>query len=161
MLRNDYLLFTTQPRIAWFILTASLAVYGFSTFYAVSDNYVFFIPFNILFAILIGVGLSKIQNKIMLKSFSFIAFLIPLFYIFSFSIAQNTEKGKNFGEFKSYKGGLNYYLLPWMNENVGIVEFTMENRKAPEKVNWMTYSALEYINLLKTKNIPEDEIKKH
>ena len=48
-----------------------------------------------------------------------------------------------------------------MNENVGIVEFTMENRKAPEKVNWMTYSALEYINLLKTKNIPEDEIKKH
>ena len=33
-----------------------------------------------------------------------------------------------------YKGGLNYYLLPWMNENVGIVEFTMENRKAPEKL---------------------------
>ena len=97
----------------------------------------------------------------MLKSFSFIAFLIPLFYIFSFSIAQHTEKGKNFGEFKSYKGGLNYYLLPWMNENVGIVEFTLENRKAPEKVNWMTYSAMEYINLLKKKNIPEDEIKKH
>lgn len=156
-----YQLFTTQPRIVWFILTASLAVYGFSTFYAVSDNYVFFIPFNILFAILIGVGLSKIQNKIMLKSLSFIAFLIPLFYIFSFSIAQHTEKGKNFGDFKSYKGGLTYYLLPWMNENVGIVEFTLENRKAPEKVNWMTYSALEYINLLKTKNIPEDEIKKH
>ena len=80
-----YQLFTTQPRIVWFILTASLAVYGFSTFYAVSDNYVFFIPFNILFAILIGVGLSKIQNKIMLKSLSFIAFLIPLFYIFSFN----------------------------------------------------------------------------
>ena len=95
----------------------------------------------------------------MLKSLSFIAFLIPLFYIFSFSIAQHTEKGKNFGDFKSYKGGLTYYLLPWMNENVGIVEFTMENRKAPEKVNWMTYSAMEYINLLITYYIPGDEKK--
>jgi hypothetical protein len=47
---------------------------------------------------------------------------------------------------------MNYYLLPWMNDNVGILEFTVD-KIAPEPINWMTVSAKEYIKLLKSKDI--------
>jgi hypothetical protein len=36
---------------------------------------------------------------------------------------------------------MNYYLLPWMNDNVGILEFTVDHKIAPEPINWMTVSA--------------------
>lgn len=139
--------------------TASLFVYGFATFYAVSDNYVFFIPFNIIFALSIGYGISVIK-KPYLKKISWVCLLIPALYFSAFKIAYNTKKGKEFHDFKSYKGGLNYYMLPWMNNNSGILEFTIEDKKAPEPVNWMTNSAIEYIELLKSKGYTEEQIKK-
>ncbi len=55
---------------------------------------------------------------------------------------------------------MNYYLLPWMNDNVGILEFTVDHKTAPEPINWMTVSAEEYIKLLKSKGYTEDEIRK-
>ena len=52
-----------------------------------------------------------------------------------------------FNEQKKYKGGLKYYMLPWLNNNVGILETTIKNSETPEPLDWMKKSAKEYINL--------------
>lgn len=152
-------LYRFNRKMFFVFFTASLFVYGFATFYAVSDNYVFFIPFNIIFALSIGYGISTIK-KPYLKKMSWVCLIIPAMYFFAFNIVYNTKKGKEFHDFKSYKGGLNYYMLPWMNNNSGILEFTIEKKKAPEPLFWMTNSAIEYIDLLKSKGYTEEQIKK-
>ena len=73
---------------------------------------------------------------------------------------KSTEKGKEFDDFKAYKGGLNYYLLPWLNDNKGILEFVIDKKTATEAVNWMTASAEDYIKVLKEKGYTESEIRK-
>ena len=138
---------------------ASLCVYGFSTFYAVSDNYVFFIPFNIIFALSIGYGLSSAKYT-SLKKISWLCLFIPLGYILAYTTVSSIDKGKDFDNFKKYKGGLRYYMLPWMNDNSGILEFTIDKKKAPEPINWMTASAEEYIRLLKSKGYTDEDIRK-
>lgn len=150
-------LFKENKKMFYVFFAASLCVYGFSTFYAVTDNYVFFLPFNIIFAIGIGFGFSKKQN--VFKKLSFACLLIPFFYLSAFFVVGMTEKGKEFDDFKSYKGGLSYYLLPWMNDNKGIVEFVIDKKTAPEPINWMTVSAEEYIELMKSKGYSEKEIR--
>lgn len=153
------LLYRSNRKMFFVFFTASILVYGFSTFYAVSDNYVFFIPFNIIFALSIGYGLSSIRYSFMRK-ISWICMLIPALYYLSFKIVLLTEKGQEFNNFKSYKGGLEYYMLPWMNNNIGIVEFTIDKKTATEPINWMTVSAEEYIRVLKSKGYKEEEIRK-
>ncbi|WP_312078119.1 protein O-mannosyl-transferase family [Chryseobacterium sp.] len=150
-------LFKENKKMFYVFFAASLFVYGFSTFYAVTDNYVFFLPFNIIFAIGIGFGFSKKQN--LFRKLSFACLLIPFFYLSAFFVVGVTEKGKEFDDFKSYKGGLSYYLLPWMNDNKGIVEFVIDKKTAPEPINWMTISAEEYIELMKSKGYSENEIR--
>lgn len=153
------LLYKANRKMFAVFFIAALLVYGFSTFYAVSDNYVFFLPFNIIFALSIGYGLSSVKY-VSFKKFSWVCLLIPLGYIFAYHTVLLTEKGKEADNFKKYKGGMNYYLLPWMNDNVGILEFTVDHKIAPEPINWMTVSAEEYIKLLKSKGYTEDEIRK-
>lgn len=153
------LLYKTNREMFFVFFSAALLVYGFSTFYMVSDNYVFFLPFNIIFALSIGYGLSSVKYS-SFKKFSWICLLIPLGYVFAYHTVLLTEKGKEADTFKKYKGGMNYYLLPWMNNNVGILEFTVDNKVAPEPINWMTVSAMEYIRILKSKGYTEDEIRK-
>jgi len=151
-------LYQENKKMFYVFLLGSVFVYGFSTFYAVSDNYVFFLPFNIIFAIAIGFGFSKkveIFNKL-----KYACLLIPAFYIAAFTIVGQTEKGKEFDDFKAYKGGLNYYLLPWLNDNKGILEFVIDKKTATEAVNWMTASAEDYIKVLKEKGYTESEIRK-
>ena len=80
-------------------------------------------------------------------------------YYFIFKTVLLTEKGKEFNNFKNYKGGLEYYMLPWMSNNVGIVEFTINKKTAPEQINWMTVSAEEYIHLLKSKGYTNEQIR--
>ncbi len=138
---------------------ASVFIYGFATFYAVSDNYIFFLPFNIIFALAIGYGLTS-GKYVYFKKLSWICVLIPAFYYLSFSVAKLTPQGKDFDDFKSYKGGLRYYMLPWMNDNKGILEFVIDKKTAPEPINWMTYSADIYIKKLKEKGYKEEEIRK-
>ncbi len=152
-------LYTENRKMFYIFFLASTLMYGFATFYAVSDNYVFFMPFNIIFALAIGYGLSS-GKYLFLKKLSWICVLIPVFYYTCFSIISSTEKGKTFNNFKSYKGGLKYYMLPWMNNNKGILEFVIDKKTAPEPVNWMTNSAEIYIEQLKAKGYTEDEIKK-
>lgn len=139
--------------------TGAICVYGFSTFYAVSDNYVFFLPFNVIFALSIGYGLSSVQYA-GFRKFSWICLLIPLAYLLSYNIVRSTEKGKEIDHFKSYKGGLAYYLLPWMYNNSGIVGFTLDKKEAPEPIEWMTRSAEEYIMVLKSKGYTDEQIRK-
>lgn len=153
------LLYKTNRQMFTVFFTAALLVYGFATFYLVSDNYVFFLPFNIIFALSIGYGLSSVKYT-SFKRFSWVCLFIPLGYIFAYNVVLLTEKGREIDAFKKYKGGMNYYLLPWMNDNVGILEFTVDHKTAPEPINWMTVSAEEYIKLLKSKGYTEEEIRK-
>lgn len=152
------LLYNANRKMFFIFLTGSVCVYGFSTFYAVSDNYVFFLPFNIIFALSIGYGLSYSKYNV-LKKYSWVCLLIPLGYFTMYKTLLLTEKGKEFHAFKEYKGGLDYYMLPWMNGNIGIVEFTIDKKKAPEPVVWMTISAEEYIEVMKSKGYTLEEIK--
>jgi len=152
-------LYKSNRKMFFVFLAGSLCVYGFSTFYAVSDNYVFFLPFNIIFALSVGYGLSHPKYAV-LKKVSWVCLLIPLGYLLIYKTVFLTEKGKTFHNFKKYKGGLDYYMLPWMNNNAGILEFTIDKKTAPEPINWMTLSAMEYIKLLKSKGYTEEEIKK-
>lgn len=153
------LLFSTNRKMFFVFSAGAVCVYGFSTFYAVSDNYVFFLPFNIIFALSTGYGLSSAKYSY-LRKLSWICLLIPVGYLLAYKILFLTEKGKEFHAFKEYKGGLNYYALPWMNNNAGILEFTIDKKQAPEPIKWMTTSAEEYIKLLKSKGYTEEEIRK-
>jgi len=153
------LLYKSNRKMFFVFLAGSLCVYGFSTFYAVSDNYVFFLPFNLIFALSIGYGLSA-PKYIYFTKISWVCLLIPVGYLLSYQIVFATKKGKEFHAFKQYKGGLNYYMLPWMNDNAGILEFTIDKKEAPEPIKWMTLSAIEYIELMESKGYTEEEIKK-
>ncbi|MBT2620700.1 DUF2723 domain-containing protein [Chryseobacterium sp. ISL-6] len=154
-----FLLYKSNAKMFFVFFAGSLCVYGFSTFYAVSDNYVFFIPFNIIFALSIGYGLSS-SKYAAFKKISWLCLFIPLGYVLSYSAVSSTDKGKSFNDFKKYKGGLKYYMLPWMNDNVGILEFTIDKKEAPEPINWMTASAKEYIKLLRSKGYTDEDIRK-
>ncbi|PQA92244.1 Protein of unknown function [Chryseobacterium piscicola] len=153
-----FTLYKENRKMFFVFLVCSFFVYGFSTFYAVSDNYVFFLPFNIIFAIAIGYGFTYREN--LFKKTSFTCAFIPVFYILSFCIVGKTAKGKAFDDFKSYKGGIAYYLLPWMNNNKGIIEFVIDKKTAPEPIHWMKASVDEYVKLMKSKGFTESEIKK-
>ena len=153
------LLYKTNKKMFFVFTVGAICVYGFSTFYAVSDNYVFFLPFNIIFALSIGYGLSSAEYA-HLRKFSWTCLLIPVGYLLFYKVALLTEKGKEFHAFKEYKGGLDYYALPWMNNNVGILEFTIGKKQAPEPIDWMTISAVEYIRVLKSKGYTEEQIRK-
>jgi hypothetical protein len=151
-------LYSKNPDLFWFLLVFSAPVYGFATVYAVSDNYVFFLGFYVVFAILIGTGVFYLSNYRKLNKFWVIfgIALIPFLYSASKYAVSCTQKGQTFAEKKAYKGGLNYYFIPWMNQNVGIIEFTMEGRKSSDLVYWMTESAEEFVELRKKKNPNEN-----
>lgn len=151
------MLFKENKKMFYTFFLASLCVYGFATFYAVSDNYVFFIPFNLIFAIAIGYGIS-FKNVHIFKT-AVLALMIPLFYVSCYKLAFFSEKAKEFNDFKSYKGGLEFYLLPWMNTNKGIIEFVIDKKESPE-TNWMKEGTQDYINFLKSKGHTEKEIRK-
>lgn len=154
-------LYKTNRKMFFVFFLASLLVYGFATFYAVSDNYVFFIPFNLIFALSIGYGISSSFTKYpSIKKLSWVCLLIPAFYFLSFKVLLSTSKGQEFHNLKSYKGGLSYYMLPWMNNNVGILEFTIDKKTAPEPMSWMIESAEGYIRELKSKGYTSEEIRK-
>lgn len=133
--------------LALFLLINAIPVYGFATLFSVSDNYVFFLPANFIFAIFISFSLYSVFPKKIFKLFSFSILFIPLFYIMSYHFSMEIEKGYEFNEQKKYKGGLKYYMLPWLNNNVGILETTIKNSETPEPLDWMKKSAKEYINL--------------
>lgn len=155
-----YQLFKNDQKLFWILSISAAGNFGFATIYAVSDNYVFFVLFNVIFSLLIGYGILKFSWK-KKKKLSPVVLLIPLFYFASYTLAMKTDPGIEFNSFKAYKGGAKYYLLPWLVDNVGIIEITIENKKTSENIDWMKKVAQEYIILKKFKGVPIDEIKKH
>lgn len=152
-------LFKQNRSLFNFLVLSGVPIFIFSTIFGVSDNYVFYIPFNYIIAIFIGVGFTKLFAFKYRKLWAFSTILIPLFYIASLNIVSKIPKAERFNQTKAYKGGLVYYLLPWMNNNVGIIEFTIDKKIAPDDMKWMTDSANEFINL-KSKEMSKTEIKK-
>lgn len=153
-------LYENYLQIFFFVVIAAGPVFGFAVIFSASDNYVFFIPFNLIYAICIGAGIFYLKEKKWTKTIVLSALFIPLFYYTAFETALLSKKGQEFHEKKLYKGGLCYYLLPWMNNNVGILEFTIENRKASEAVDWMVRGSEEFIKTKKSKGYTLKQIKK-
>lgn len=136
-----------SPFLFIFLTASLIPIFGFSCIFGVSDNYVYFIPFNYIIAIFIGIGVFSLKNKKLAKTISFSCLLIPAFYLLSLKTISYIPQGIAFHETKKYKGGLKYYLIPWMHNNVGILEFTIDKKKAPERIDWMTKSAEELIKI--------------
>ena len=153
-------LWRINQKLFYTVAVAAVFIYGFATFYAVSDNYVFFLPFNYIFALSVGLGVASLKKQKILAALSPLCLLIPFVYVSAFAISSKITAAKNFNDSKAYKGGLRYYLVPWMHENVGILEFTIEKRNAPEPLYWMIDSAENYIEILERKGLSREEIKK-
>ncbi len=132
-----------------FLLTASLFTLGFATFYAVSDNYVFFIPFYIVFTLLIALGIKKLSVKYALRKLRFAPLFIPLFYICSLYIVSLTPQGQKFHKEKLYKDGLTYYMLPWLHNNIGCIEFTLRDGQTEDHIIVLKESSRKFIELRK------------
>ena len=142
-----------------FLFTSSIFTLGFATFYAVSDNYVYFIPFYLIFAVFVASGIKQLSTKYDLKNIKFVPLFTPLFYIGSLYIVSLTPQGKKFHQEKLYKKGLTYYMLPWLNNNVGCIEFTLENTKCDDKVEALKKASNEFIQI-RMKYQPLTEIHK-
>lgn len=153
-----YLLLKRNLILALFLIISALPVYGFATLFSVSDNYVFFIPFNLIFATFISIGIKEFYQKGYKKSLLTV-FLIPAFYWLAFKVILKTEVGSNFNQEKKYKGGLAYYMLPWLKNNVGILELTLDKTKTSESIDWMKKSANDYIKIKKSKGYTIEELK--
>lgn len=134
-------------KLTLFLLMSAVPVFGFATLFSVSDNYVFFLPANLIFTIFIAYTLYLFSSKKIFKILSFSVLLIPIFYIISYQLVIEIEKGIQFNKEKQYKGGLQYYMLPWLNNNVGIIETTLKNSETSESIDWMKNSAKEFIEL--------------
>ncbi len=130
-----------------FLSLSGISTLGFATFYAVTDNYVFFIPFYLIFTILIAHGIEKIRDKFPVKNLIFLPILIPLFYILCLQIALRVPQMHSFHQQKLYKGGLTYYTLPWLHNNVGCIEFTLSGNVAGEDVTHLKKSSSYFIKL--------------
>ncbi|MGV0922252.1 protein O-mannosyl-transferase family [Empedobacter tilapiae] len=144
-----------------YLVIFGLPVFCFSTIYAVSDNYVFFLNFNIVYLIILSIGLNNFITKFPKYNpfVSVLILLVPLYYYSTKQLVSKTAKGKEFHQQKAYKGGLNYYLLPWMNNNKGIIEVILNNEETNEDIDWMKESAQQLIDL-KSKTMTIEEIKK-
>lgn len=144
-----------------YLVIFGLPVFCFSTIYAVSDNYVFFLNFNIVYLIILSIGLNNFITKFPKYNpfISVLILLVPLYYYSTKQLVSKTAKGKEFHQQKAYKGGLNYYLLPWMNNNKGIIEVILNNEETNEDIDWMKESTQQLIDL-KSKTMTIEEIKK-
>jgi len=139
--------FSKHKTIGIFLFTAGLINLGFATFYAATDNYVFFIPFYLIFAVLIGTGIEELSKNFRVRKLIFLPALTPLFYICCLQIAMLIPKVQAFHRQKEYKGGLTYYMIPWLHNNVGCIEFTLSGNVPGEDVTHLKKSVSHFIKL--------------
>ena len=143
-----------KNKIVIFLAIFGLPVFIFSSIYAVSDNYVFFLNFNLAYLIIICYGLQNLIKKkrfFILYVFILLVAITPLNYTLSKYIVSNTDTGKKFHQDKIYKDGLNYYMLPWYHNNKGIIEVYLNKEETNEDIDWMYKSVIEFIELRKNK----------
>ena len=144
-----------------FLLIFGLPVFCFSTIYAVSDNYVFFLNFNFSYIIILCIGLTYFIQKFpnFKMVITLLILLTPLYYYSVKEISIQTNIGQEFNQNKSYKGGLDYYLTPWLNNNKGIIELILSNKNINDDIIWMKEPTFKFIQL-RSKKSSIDEIKK-
>ncbi|CAD7809205.1 hypothetical protein CHRY9390_01959 [Chryseobacterium aquaeductus] len=152
-------LFKNNKKSFLFFSIASVFTLGFATFYAVSDNYVFFISFYLIFTVFIALGIKQLSSRYDLKKLIFAPLLIPFIYILSLYIVSSIPQGKKFHQEKLYKGGLSYYMLPWLTHNIGCIEFTLDKVKCEDNVVALIEQSKEFIKL-RLKYQPLSEIRK-
>ncbi len=139
-----------------FLYIAMIFTFGFATFYAVTDNYVFFIPAYLVFCVFIAKGIEMSRFKKTIKKLSFATFLIPLIYVVAVYAVSFTSPGKKLDNEKSYKGGLTYYMLPWLIDNKGCLEFALDPVKTLDNTEALEQSSLKFIELRKKYQNLED-----
>lgn len=141
-----------------FYLMSFLVPFGFATIYNVSDNYVFFLNSYLMFVIFIIEGLIEIKNykPTAYKIIALSVFCIPFFYLLTYLFVSKTPQGQNFEREKSYKGGLSYYLFPWMNNNIGVLEYYLDDDKPYDDKDFMNINCHEFLKLRKDKNSLEE-----
>lgn len=144
-----------------FYLFSFLVPFGFATIYNVSDNYVFFLNAYLFFVFFIIEGLINLQilKPRFYQAISLSILLVPFFYILSFFAVSHTTPGHKFDKEKSYKGGLSYYLFPWMHSNIGVLEYYLDEKTPSDNQDFMYNNCQEFLKLRKDKNTLE-EIKK-
>lgn len=141
-----------------FYLVSFLVPFGFATIYNVSDNYVFFLNAYLFFIFFIIEGLIdiKISQPKIYKVMSLSVICVPLIYLLSFFVVSKLPQGQNFDKEKSHKGGLSYYLFPWMNNNVGVLEYYLDEKTPADTSDFMYNNCLEFLKLRKEKNSLEE-----
>lgn len=141
-----------------FYLVSFLVPFGFATIYNVSDSYVFFLNAYLFFIFFIIEGLIdiKISQQKIYKSISISVFCVPIFYILSYLIISKIPQGQNFDKEKSEKGGLSYYLFPWMRNNVGVLEFYLDGKKPFDNKDFMNINCHIFLKHRKGKNSLEE-----
>ena len=141
-----------------FYLVSFLVPFGFATIYNVSDSYVFFLNAYLFFIFFIIEGLIdiKVSNPKIYKTISISVFCVPIFYILSYLIISKIPQGQNFDKEKSEKGGLSYYLFPWMRNNVGVLEFYLDGKKPFDNKDFMNINSHIFLKHRKGKNSLEE-----
>jgi len=141
-----------------FYLISFLIPFGFATIYNVSDNYVFFLNAYLFFLLFIIEGIINIRNhkQNLYKIISLSVLVTPFFYLLSFVVVSKIPQGQNFEKEKSFKGGLSYYLLPWMNENIGVLEYYLNDKTPADISDFMYNNCQEFLKLRKGKNSLEE-----
>jgi len=153
------ILYKINKQIFFFLIASAIPIFIFSIIFGVSDNYVYFIPFNYIISLFISIGMCYLFSFRIRKWMAASSIIIPALYFFTYKTISHIPQIEKFDQAKSYKGGLKYYLLPWMNDNVGILEFIIDKKTSPEPIDWMKIGAEEYIDLLKSKGYTEKEIR--
>ncbi|MCG2792807.1 MAG: glycosyltransferase family 39 protein [Weeksellaceae bacterium] len=141
-----------------FYALSFLVPFSFATIYNVSDNYVFFLNAYLFFIFFIVEGLLVLRNQYLriYRIFSVSVFCIPFFYLVSYFLVSKTPQGQQFDREKSNKGGLSYYLFPWMRGNVGVLEYYLDEKTPADPMDFMYKNCQEFLKLRKSKNSLED-----
>lgn len=138
---------------------AAALVFGFATFYAVSDNYTFFLPFNYLFVIFAAFGMKYLlKNRPSYSRIALLSLLSPFLYISVAKGTKMTATGQKLDAELSFKGGVDYYLIPWLNDNTGVVETALKKTEIPENAKWMIWRAEDYAKKKKSEGMTDAEL---
>lgn len=153
-----YKLMKEQNKYTWFLFFSFATPFGFATIYNVSDNYVFFLNSYLVFTLFIAKPLYHWQKRssIISKIAISLSVLPPLFYLLSFLVVCKLPQGKNFEKEKAFKGGLQYYLLPWMHENKGVLHYYLDPHLSEDKKDYMYNNCMEFLELRLHKNSVEE-----
>ena len=84
-----------------------------------------------------------------MRKLRFAPFLTPLLYLCSLYVVSSTPQGKKFHQEKMYKNGLTYYMLPWLHDNIGCIEFTLRDAQTEDPMIVLKKTAREFIQLRK------------